>query len=39
VDATDLALLLAAWGTPAADISGNGSTGAEDLAVILAAWG
>jgi hypothetical protein len=39
VDASDLALLLAAWGTPAGDISGNGVTGAEDLAVILAAWG
>ncbi len=39
VDASDLALLLAAWSTPAADISGNGSTGAEDLAVLLAAWG
>jgi hypothetical protein len=39
VDATDLAMLLAAWGTPSADINGNGTTAAEDLAVLLAAWG
>jgi hypothetical protein len=39
IDATDLALLLAAWGTSGADISGNGTTAAEDLAMLLAAWG
>lgn len=39
VNAADLAMLLAAWGTPAADINGSGSTGAEDLASLLAAWG
>ena len=41
VDATDLAVVLAAWGTtdPAADIDGSGLVDAADLAVLLAAWG
>jgi hypothetical protein len=41
VGATDLAMLLAAWGTTggAADLDGNGSVGATDLAALLAAWG
>ncbi|MBL9120109.1 MAG: hypothetical protein JNL80_09370 [Phycisphaerae bacterium] len=38
VTAADLAMLLAAWGTPLADLNGNGSTAAEDLAILLAAW-
>lgn len=39
VDAADLAMLLAAWGTPNADINGNGTSGADDLAVLLGSWG
>ena len=39
VNAADLAMLLAAWGTPLADLNGNGSTAAEDLAILLASWG
>ena len=36
---SDLASLLAGWGTPATDLDGDGSTGSSDLAVLLAAWG
>ena len=39
IDGTDLAALLAAWGTPAADISGDGTVDGVDLSVMLAAWG
>lgn len=41
VDGSDLAALLAAWGTsnPAADVNGSGLVDAADLAVLLAAWG
>lgn len=39
VTASDLAVLLGAWGTPAADLDGDGTTGAADLAVLLGAWG
>ena len=39
VDATDLALLLGAWGTPAGDIDGDGTTNASDLALLLGNWG
>ena len=41
VDANDLAVVLAAWGTnnPAADIDGNGTVDAADLSFILANWG
>lgn len=42
VDAGDLALVLADWGTCrgcAADLDGNGLVNAADLAFILAAWG
>ena len=42
VGASDLAILLAAWGACAgcpADLDGDGSVGASDLAVLLAAWG
>ncbi len=41
VDAADLAILLAAWGTMGspADIDGDGVVGAGDLAFLLAAWG
>jgi hypothetical protein len=41
VNASDLSVLLAAWGSndPAADLSGNGTVGAEDLAILLSAWG
>jgi hypothetical protein len=40
VNAGDLALLLAAWGTgdSAADIDLDGAVGAGDLAILLAAW-
>jgi len=39
VNAADLAMLLAAWGTPNADINGNGTTGSDDLAILLGSWG
>jgi hypothetical protein len=41
VDATDLALLLGAWGTDAdrPDLDNDGDTGASDLAILLGAWG
>lgn len=39
VDGTDLAALLAAWGSPAADLSGDGTVDGVDLSVMLAAWG
>jgi Metallo-peptidase family M12 len=38
VDATDLAILLGAWGTPAADLDGDGTTSGPDLAILLGAW-
>jgi hypothetical protein len=42
VDASDLAIVLGAWGStaePAADLDGNGAVDASDLAVVLGAWG
>ena len=39
VNGSDLAVLLAAWGTPGADLTGDGTTNGSDLAVLLAAWG
>ena len=39
VDGTDLAILLAAWGSPGGDVTGDGTTNGADLAVLLAAWG
>lgn len=39
VGASDLATLLAAWGTAAADLGGDGLTDAADLASLLASWG
>ena len=39
VGASDLGLLLGAWGGAAGDLDGNGSTDAADLAVLLGAWG
>ena len=35
----DIAFLLNAWGTAAADLTGDGTTGSPDLAVLLNAWG
>lgn len=41
VGATDLSLLLVAWGTKGgpADLDGNGSVGASDLSQLLVSWG
>ena len=40
VDATDLAILLAAWSSEGAtDLNSDGVTNAADLAILLAAWG
>ena len=39
VNGSDLAVLLAAWGTPDADLTGDGIADGSDLAVLLAAWG
>ncbi|MSR18846.1 MAG: hypothetical protein EXS00_06735 [Phycisphaerales bacterium] len=39
VDATDLAILLSAWGTPgAADLDNSGTVDAADLATMLSLW-
>ncbi len=40
VDASDLAILLAAWGVPGspADLDGDGTVDAADLAILLANW-
>lgn len=39
VDSTDLATMLAAWGSAGGDLDGNGTTDSTDLAILLAAWG
>ena len=39
VDSTDLAIMLAAWGTINGDLSGDGDTDSTDIAILLAAWG
>lgn len=39
VDASDLAAVLGAWGSPAGDLNGDGFTDASDLAAVLGAWG
>ena len=39
VGASDLATLLAAWGTAGGDLGGDGFTDAADLAALLASWG
>jgi hypothetical protein len=38
VNAADLSLLLAAWGTSGADLDGDGMTDAADLSLLLASW-
>lgn len=39
VDSTDVAVLLAAWGSGDVDLNGDGATDSTDVAVLLAAWG
>ncbi|MFM1821744.1 MAG: hypothetical protein RI967_10 [Planctomycetota bacterium] len=39
VDASDLAVLLGAWGGSGGDLNGDMTTDASDLAVLLGAWG
>jgi outer membrane receptor protein involved in Fe transport len=39
VNAADLSLVLAFWGTPEQDIDGDGFTNAADLSLVLAYWG
>lgn len=39
VGGTDLAALLAGWGSASPDVDGNGTVDGSDLAAILAAWG
>ncbi|MBL9120199.1 MAG: hypothetical protein JNL80_09830 [Phycisphaerae bacterium] len=39
VGASDLAILLGAWGTANADLDNDGTTTASDLAFVLGAWG
>lgn len=38
VNASDMAILLNAWGTPAADLNGDGTTDSQDLAILLNGW-
>jgi len=39
IDASDLAILLGAWGGSGGDLNGSGSTDASDLAILLGGWG
>jgi hypothetical protein len=39
IDASDLAILLGAWGGAGGDLNGSGSTDASDLAILLGGWG
>jgi hypothetical protein len=45
IDAADLAVLLAAWGStaqgagPTSDLDCDGLVGASDLAILLTSWG
>ena len=39
VDGSDLALVLAGWGTPSGDITGDGTTNGTDLAIMIGMWG
>lgn len=39
VTASDLGLLLGAWGSPTHDLDGDGIVDAADLAILLGAWG
>jgi len=39
VDAADLSLLLASWGTATGDVDSDGDTDAADLSILLANWG
>jgi hypothetical protein len=38
-DASDLAVMLGAWGTAGGDVNGDGTTNGADLAVLLGGWG
>ena len=38
VDAGDLGLMIAAWGTVKADLNGDGTTNSADLGILLIAW-
>jgi hypothetical protein len=38
IGASDLSLLLAAWGTAEPDLTGDAEVGAADLAMLLDAW-
>ena len=39
VSASDIAVLLSGWGTPAGDLNGDRETNAADIAILLSAWG
>ena len=39
VHASDLAIVLGAWGSPSADLNNDGTTDASDLAIVLGSWG
>jgi hypothetical protein len=39
IDASDLAILLGAWGGTGGDLNGSGTTDASDLAILLGGWG
>jgi hypothetical protein len=38
VDAADLGLMIAAWGTAKADLNGDGTTNSADIGILLIAW-
>jgi hypothetical protein len=38
-DASDIAIMLGAWGAAGGDVTGDGTTDAQDLAVLLSSWG
>ncbi len=39
INASDLAILLGAWGTASGDLTDDRTTNAQDLAILLGAWG
>lgn len=38
VDATDLGMIVQAWGTPVHDLDGDGTTGFSEILMVLVAW-
>ena len=39
VDISDLIVIIAGWGTPEADVTGDNMTNVEDLLIVIGAFG